>query len=173
MLLTYAIGLYFTLRTHADRIYPTKKHKKKRQEPISPTQRPLSEPNLNPIPWNPDGTPNECVGKGKTKAQSTMQAGLGIRRRKQPPTMSRGGAILDEDRSDQSGDEEEHNEHGNPGWSIFKSSFVLLACTVLYTMIAEILIDCLDSILKIFPMSEKTIGLTVFAIVPTVTEFCI
>jgi Ca2+:H+ antiporter len=39
-------------------------------------------------------------------------------------------------------------------------------------MIAEILIDAIDDIIKVFPISEKTLGLTLFAIVPTVTEFC-
>ena len=49
---------------------------------------------------------------------------------------------------------------------------VLLGCTVAYSLIAEILIDSIDIIIEDFPISEKTLGLTLLAIVPTVTEFC-
>ncbi|EGF81078.1 hypothetical protein BATDEDRAFT_11206, partial [Batrachochytrium dendrobatidis JAM81] len=74
-------------------------------------------------------------------------------------------ARSESDESDQEGG------HDNPGWSSFKSALVLLACTVLYSIIAEVLIDSIDFVLETFPMDEKTLGLTIFAIVPTITEF--
>jgi Ca2+:H+ antiporter len=49
----------------------------------------------------------------------------------------------------------------------------LLACTVIYAVIAEILIDSVDVVLSGYPNSEKFLGMTLFAIVPSVTEFCI
>ena len=48
---------------------------------------------------------------------------------------------------------------------------MLCVCTILYAIIAEIMIDCLDEVLETFPISERIIGLTLFAIVPSVTEF--
>lgn len=49
---------------------------------------------------------------------------------------------------------------------------ILLCCTVAYSLIAEILIDSIDIIIEDYPIGEKTLGLTVLAILPTVTEFC-
>ncbi|KAI8912560.1 Sodium/calcium exchanger protein-domain-containing protein [Gorgonomyces haynaldii] len=76
-----------------------------------------------------------------------------------------------DDASSVESDEGSESGHANPGWGVFLSAFILLACTVLYALIAEILIDTLDPVLVYFPLSEKMLGLTLFAIVPTVTEF--
>jgi Ca2+:H+ antiporter len=59
--------------------------------------------------------------------------------------------------------------HENPGWGIMKSSVILLTCTVLYSIIAEILIGSMD---HLFTSNERLLGIGLFAIVPTVTEFC-
>lgn len=42
---------------------------------------------------------------------------------------------------------------------------------MLYAIIAEILVDNVDSILEDFPINPKFLGLTVFALVPNTTEF--
>jgi Ca2+:H+ antiporter len=170
LLLTYAIGLYFTLGTHLDQIYPKKKRSKKRKQPVlikdalerpkrihSELPRPMSDPvGLLSVPQVAiTGPSSSSDSNGKPKMiNMTSERSL----------------FTQDDGS--SSDEEEHG-HENPGWSIFWSSMVLLGCTILYTLIAEVLIDCLDEIIDQFPISEKTLGLTVFAIVPTVTEFCI
>ena len=68
---------------------------------------------------------------------------------------------------------DDNTQHPSPGWSIFKSGVILVGCTLLYSMIAEVLIECLDEILIGVPwVTEKTLGMTVLAVVPTVTEFC-
>ncbi|RKP04244.1 hypothetical protein CXG81DRAFT_8583 [Caulochytrium protostelioides] len=62
--------------------------------------------------------------------------------------------------------------HDSPNWSMTMSAVVLIACTVLYSAIAEVLIACLDGVLEGSAVDAKFLGLTLFAIVPTVTEFC-
>ncbi|KAG0301569.1 hypothetical protein BGZ98_008216 [Dissophora globulifera] len=77
-------------------------------------------------------------------------------------------------KSDHGDDEEEddedeaHGGHDSPNWSKGKSATVLLGCTVLYSIIAEILVDSVDAVSSI---DEKLLGLTLFALVPNVTEF--
>ncbi len=65
----------------------------------------------------------------------------------------------------------ESNGHDAPNWSRQKSTFVLLGATLLYAIIAEILVDCVDSVLKNFPINPKFLGITIFALVPNTTEF--
>lgn len=61
--------------------------------------------------------------------------------------------------------------HEAPNWSKQKSTCVLLGATLLYAIIAEILVDCVDSVLKNFPIDPKFMGITIFALVPNTTEF--
>ena len=57
-------------------------------------------------------------------------------------------------------------------WSRSKSTLILLLATLLYAIIAEILVSCVDSVLEDFPsLSPKFLGLTIFALVPNTTEF--
>ncbi|KAF9204059.1 hypothetical protein BGZ49_005745, partial [Haplosporangium sp. Z 27] len=65
-------------------------------------------------------------------------------------------------------DDEAHGGHDSPNWSKAKSTTVLLACTVLYSIIAEILVDSVDAVSS---FDEKLLGLLLFALVPNVTEF--
>lgn len=67
--------------------------------------------------------------------------------------------------------EEPHAGHDAPSWSRFTSTSVLLGCTILYAIIAEILVDVLDVVLNGSGLSEKFIGVTLFALVPNTTEF--
>ncbi|KAJ3333936.1 hypothetical protein HDU76_000971 [Blyttiomyces sp. JEL0837] len=89
---------------------------------------------------------------------------------------------------------EEHGGHGghdHPNWSAYKSAIVLLGATVLYSLIAEVLIASVDHVIQSgdvkgskpgseggvegasgsLVIDEKILGLTLFALVPTVTEF--
>ncbi|KAF9114392.1 hypothetical protein BGX27_010941 [Mortierella sp. AM989] len=76
---------------------------------------------------------------------------------------------LKSDHGDEDEDEDEaHGGHDSPNWSKGKSATVLLSCTVLYSIIAEILVDSVDAVSSI---DEKLLGLTLFALVPNVTEF--
>ncbi|KAF9267571.1 hypothetical protein L218DRAFT_855427 [Marasmius fiardii PR-910] len=64
-----------------------------------------------------------------------------------------------------------HGGHDAPSWSRFTSASVLLACTALYAVIAEILVDVVDVILSDSGLDEKFLGVTLFALVPNTTEF--
>ena len=64
-----------------------------------------------------------------------------------------------------------HGGHDAPNWSRLKSSIVLMGATILYAIIAEILVDTVDVVLQNFAIDEKFLGITLFALVPNTTEF--
>ncbi|KAF4344893.1 Ca2+:H+ antiporter [Fusarium beomiforme] len=64
-----------------------------------------------------------------------------------------------------------HGGHDAPNWSRAKSSIILLGATVLYAIIAEILVDTVDVVLESFSIDQKFLGITLFALVPNTTEF--
>ncbi|OIW22927.1 hypothetical protein CONLIGDRAFT_657891 [Coniochaeta ligniaria NRRL 30616] len=61
--------------------------------------------------------------------------------------------------------------HDAPNWSRMKSAVILMGATVLYAIIAEILVDTVDVVLEGFAIDEKFLGITLFALVPNTTEF--
>ncbi|OJD10669.1 calcium/proton exchanger [Emergomyces pasteurianus Ep9510] len=61
--------------------------------------------------------------------------------------------------------------HDAPNWSKMKSSVILLGATLLYAVIAEILVNTVDSVLDNVDIDEKFLGITLFALVPNTTEF--
>ncbi|KAK8865678.1 calcium/proton exchanger [Kwoniella newhampshirensis] len=68
-------------------------------------------------------------------------------------------------------EEEEGGGHDAPSWTRGVSAGVLLSCTLLYAIIAEILVDVVDVVLQGSGIDEKFLGLTLFALVPNTTEF--
>ncbi|KAK7419234.1 hypothetical protein QQZ08_010948 [Neonectria magnoliae] len=64
-----------------------------------------------------------------------------------------------------------HGGHDAPNWSRAKSALILLGATLLYAVIAEILVDTVDVILDNFAIDQKFLGVTLFALVPNTTEF--
>ncbi|KAH0832208.1 hypothetical protein J3R83DRAFT_13128 [Lanmaoa asiatica] len=64
-----------------------------------------------------------------------------------------------------------HAGHEAPEWSRTTSAAVLLACTALYAIIAELLVDVVDFVLEGSGIDEKFLGITLFALVPNTTEF--
>ncbi|KAI9591763.1 hypothetical protein BDF19DRAFT_416852 [Syncephalis fuscata] len=69
------------------------------------------------------------------------------------------------------GDGGGHGGHDAPEWSKLKSSVVLLSCTVLFAAVAELLVDTVDEVMENLTLEEKFLGVTLFALVPNVTEF--
>ncbi|KAF2834935.1 hypothetical protein M501DRAFT_999726 [Patellaria atrata CBS 101060] len=61
--------------------------------------------------------------------------------------------------------------HDAPNWSRTKSAIILLTATVAYAVIAEILVNTVDSVLDHVDIDEKFLGITLFALVPNTTEF--
>ncbi|EPQ54733.1 hypothetical protein GLOTRDRAFT_77429 [Gloeophyllum trabeum ATCC 11539] len=64
-----------------------------------------------------------------------------------------------------------HGGHDAPSWSRTTSASVLLACTALYSIIAELLVGVVDVVLEGSGIDEKFLGVTLFALVPNTTEF--
>lgn len=61
--------------------------------------------------------------------------------------------------------------HDAPNWSRTKSALILLAATLAYAAVAEVLVDTVDVILSSVEVDEKFLGITLFALVPNTTEF--
>ena len=66
-----------------------------------------------------------------------------------------------------------HGGHDAPNWSRLKSAIILMGATCLYAIIAEILVDSVDFVLEGFPIDQKFLGITLFALVPNTTEFLV
>lgn len=184
LVLSYAIGLLFTLRTHNHKIYGNHKKKRRSKKRAVDNHKNSGRPSSEPLRTKSPEIHSSRIGsssKGKPPIGYPIHTDLpflkpsvkGRSHEKAPssrpisPTLS-----LEALSSDSSLEDMEVGGHDGPGWPIVKSATVLLVCTIAYSMIAEILIDAIDSIIVTFPISEKTLGLTFFAIVPTVTEFC-
>lgn len=61
--------------------------------------------------------------------------------------------------------------HDAPNWGKLKSAVILMGATVLYAVIAEILVNTVDVVLESVDIDEKFLGITLFALVPNTTEF--
>lgn len=71
------------------------------------------------------------------------------------------------------GDHAAGGGHDAPNWGRLKSTVILLGATVMYAIIAEILVDSVDVVLEGFSVDEKFLGITLFALVPNTTEFLV
>ncbi len=63
--------------------------------------------------------------------------------------------------------------HDAPNWGRMKSAVILMGATVLYAIIAEILVNTVDVVLESVDIDEKFLGITLFALVPNTTEFLV
>lgn len=63
--------------------------------------------------------------------------------------------------------------HDAPNWGRTKSAIILLGATILYAVIAEILVNTVDVVLESVDIDEKFLGITLFALVPNTTEFLV
>ena len=63
--------------------------------------------------------------------------------------------------------------HDAPNWGRTKSAVILLGATLLYAIIAEILVNTVDVVLESVDIDEKFLGITLFALVPNTTEFLV
>ncbi|KAG0672233.1 hypothetical protein C6P45_003708 [Maudiozyma exigua] len=136
LFMAYAIGLWFTLRTHAKMIWQSSISDAVKEQHLEDT-----------LPLN---TTQPNVNKNRIATTTTSTAALAIG----------------------SDSTEQEGGHEAPNWSRSKSTWILLIATLLYAIIAEILVACVDAVLKDFPgLDPKFLGLTIFALVPNTTEF--
>ncbi|KAF2458025.1 Sodium/calcium exchanger protein-domain-containing protein [Lineolata rhizophorae] len=88
------------------------------------------------------------------------------------PHVTRAGTFMEEPEEMGSGDAgQAGGGHDAPNWSRTKSTIILLTATVAYAVIAEILVNTVDSVLENVDVDEKFLGITLFALVPNTTEF--
>ncbi|KAI1347207.1 calcium permease [Xylaria sp. FL0043] len=64
-----------------------------------------------------------------------------------------------------------HGGHDAPNWGRTKSAIILMGATILYAVVAEILVDTVDVVLDNYAIDPKFLGITLFALVPNTTEF--
>ncbi|KAK6453659.1 Ca2+/H+ antiporter [Scheffersomyces xylosifermentans] len=141
LFLAYVCGLYFTLRTHASLIWATNSHE------VAGVQHKKDDNYFRSPSVTSMNTPQQLPKVGSINTTLTNL----------PPSASE--------------DEVEGGGHDAPNWSRNKSTVILLGATLLYAIIAEILVDNVDSVLSSYPIDPKFLGLTVFALVPNTTEF--
>ncbi|KAK3812301.1 MAG: Sodium/calcium exchanger protein-domain-containing protein [Benniella sp.] len=195
----YLIGIWFSLRTHVKQIWHEPQPRSVRDSSIYKKLLPMhilqqilhygtGAPHPATNANRPQGATDDAemgrfssgdAGHSTANYHSTsLHGGIG------PEAHEAGSAMhpnaqglfstLDHDalKSDHGEEEDDddgaHGGHDSPNWSKAKSATVLLGCTVLYSIIAEILVDCVDAVSSI---DEKLLGLTLFALVPNVTEF--
>lgn len=181
LFLAYICGLFFTLRTHALLIWATNSHEQQAHN-LKKDLRSSSVVSLD--------TPQQLPRQGRTPQAYTLppSAGFvpttGAKSALNSPGMevpknriaSRGSRLLLPGGAEPvpSMPEEEPESaggHDAPNWSRNKSTVILLGATLLYAVIAEILVDNVDLVLSAYPINPKFLGLTVFALVPNTTEF--
>ncbi|KAK9356496.1 Sodium/calcium exchanger protein-domain-containing protein [Lipomyces doorenjongii] len=107
----------------------------------------------------------------RSKAGSTKSK-LPIHERPASPTVApEPGSPLPVGADTQAEEQHAGGGHDAPNWSRLKSTIILLGATILYAVIAEILVDTVDVVLDSVAIDEKFLGITLFALVPNTTEF--
>ncbi|KAK6198484.1 Ca2+/H+ antiporter [Scheffersomyces amazonensis] len=157
---TYICGLYFTLKTHASLIWATHEPtnlKKDESSYRSPSVSSFATPQQ--IPAGSSKVPQR-LSSLPPSALKSLASPL-IHRKSVDDTPIK---VVEEN-------EHEGGGHDAPNWSTTKSAIILLGATLLYAIIAEILVDTVDAVLADYPIDPKFLGLTVFALVPNTTEF--
>ena len=99
----------------------------------------------------------------------TTSLGLGFEN--DPPTATTNETQQQPTDQQGAGQGDEPGGHDAPNWSRKKSATILLTATVAYAVIAEILVDTVDSVLEGSNIDEKFLGISLFALVPNTTEF--
>lgn len=193
LFLAYVCGLYFTLRTHASLIWATTIHEagpmKKddgyfRSPSISSVATPQQLPKLGNINTKLSSLPPSATAissgsdvRGRPGQSSKLTLDLNSPSlevsKTRPPRVESLVPVTPSRQliSKEIADEENGGGHDAPNWSRNKSTIILLGATLLYAIIAEILVDNVDSVLSSYPIDPKFLGLTVFALVPNTTEF--
>ncbi|KAI1139809.1 Sodium/calcium exchanger protein-domain-containing protein [Hypoxylon sp. FL0543] len=101
---------------------------------------------------------------------STQPSGVGASTSTARPTPIRSATFPDlEEPAEHT--QASHGGHDAPNWSRTKSSVILMGATVLYAIVAEILVDTVDVVLDNYAIDPKFLGITLFALVPNTTEF--
>ncbi|KAL0093915.1 Sodium/calcium exchanger protein-domain-containing protein [Phycomyces blakesleeanus] len=157
----YLIGLVFSLHTHVDMVWKTTPSHSQSQ---SYYQKLLPAHMLSQTLHPQTHTPGPASESQHATTEHQIPGTHSIRA--VPPV-----AFIHAKEPEEEEEEEEAAGHDSPNWSKAKSFTVLFACTLLYSIIAEILVDTVDLVMSSVAIDEKFLGLTLFALVPNITEF--
>lgn len=144
----YFIGLWFTLRTHVKQIYHAD-HKKHDSMALSP--RSTAPPQESSTAATSITVDHQAESNASTPSPGDAATATAVR--PAADTGHSGGG------------------HDAPEWSKWKSAIILLVSTVLFSLLAELLVDGVDDVISNSGVDQKFLGLTLFALVPNVTEF--
>jgi Ca2+:H+ antiporter len=89
------------------------------------------------------------------------------------PATLRAGVVADDENAVAEAHGASGGGHDAPNWGRVKSSVILCGATILYALIAEILVNTVDVVLTNVAIDEKFLGITLFALVPNTTEFLV
>lgn len=187
----YLIGLWFTLRTHVHQIYSSGQQDGGHQRQSMMSVRRSQHQPLRPsqiLSIHSDHVPNSAAsGTAAAHAPISRQnsARRSVNRNSMTPQITphamptQGNhappAIPPLTPDDAIHTQDDHGGgsggHDAPEWSKWKSTVVLLVSTVMFSMLAELLVDAADEVIKESGIDQKFLGLTLFALVPNVTEF--
>lgn len=159
LFLAYICGLYFTLKSHASLIWATNSHEPHTGRKDDDNLRSPSITSLDHSHNTSKSRVAEAPAPPRAGSVPDLQQKVKFSKDAQP--------ALEEQHDHQ----EEGGGHDAPNWSRNKSTIILLGATLLYAVIAEILVDNVDEVLESYPINPKFLGLTVFALVPNTTEF--
>lgn len=167
---SYCIGLWFTLRTHAAWIWASQNSANQplviHSFPNAAQQSviPLHGSSATVLSSQPNSTAvEESNTQGNLQDPNCSQSKLKKNKLTQVEPIPVVSAPIQEPVTE--------GGHDAPNWSRNKSTVILLGATLLYAIIAEILVDTVDVVLTGTNISEKFLGITVFALVPNTTEF--
>lgn len=187
LFVSYMIGLWFTLRTHAAMIWQTPTSAELHGHTIQPLIAAGSGTVTSFLPIHSANPPAlstaVSTGAGATQegitsrsksntakkdasSQLTPVAPVPITSLGDPPVIHLADPNLAVAVGADNG-----GGHDAPNWSRTKSTVILLGATFMYSLIAEVLVDTVDGVLKSVDISEKFVGVTIFALVPNTTEF--
>ncbi|KAL8276252.1 hypothetical protein RQP46_011326 [Phenoliferia psychrophenolica] len=209
LVLSYLIGLWFSLRTHASQIWQNAQtsHEQAPPRPLTTTQIPQDRSSLYkrvlpshlvgakqnrdsvvgglPVAYSPSlaaprtaksdaavpglELPHGLTAEEFSRAFEVVNATAEAMRSQPHPAIHRQPSHVRE--VSKAEEEDGQGGHDAPNWSRSKSASVLMGCTVLYAIIAEILVDMVDVVLDGSGIPEKFLGVTLFALVPNTTEF--
>lgn len=165
LFITYAIGLLFTLRTHAALIWSS-------QNNPPTTEQPRDEAAVNEtanIPLLVE------LGSRVREQQQREESGHSEQRESNEATSGTNDTPVQPSETQNTTAQSNDNSGASHGeeatWGRTKSYVILLSATLLYAMIAEVLVDSVDVVLSKVNISQRMLGLTVFALVPNTTEF--
>lgn len=161
----YIIGLLFSLHTHADMVWKstqTKPHEVPPHQRVYPVT--IIHPSHHPVN---EQTPLNAVDPQVLQAVTSNNPAQN-KTQQQPAAPI---AFVHAKEPEEEEEEEAAAGHDSPNWGKTKSYTVLFSCTLLYAIIAEILVNTVDEVMENVAIDEKFLGLTLFALVPNITEF--